>query len=89
MPDLTDLSSVSGEELTVAQIQGILAQIDLDIMNLARDGKLAALESSESGASPEYMDKSDNLHALLAARGHYQRLLESRPGWATSQGDAE
>lgn len=89
MPDLTDLSSVSGEELTVAQIQGILAQFDLDIMNLARDGKLAALESSDSSSTPEYMDKSENLRALLTARGHYQRLLESRPGWAVSQGEAE
>lgn len=89
MPDLTDLSSVSGEELTVEQIQGILAQIDLDIMNLARDGKLAALESTDSAANPQYMDKADNLRALLAARGHYQGLLESRPGWATSQGESE
>lgn len=89
MPDLTDLSSVTGEELTIEQIQGILAQIDLDIMNLARDGKLAALESSDSAATPQYMDKSDNLHALLAARGHYQKLLESRPGWAFSQGACE
>ncbi len=89
MPDLTDLSSVTGEELTVSQIQGILAQIDLDIMNLARDGKLAALESSDSAATPQYMDKADNLYALLAARGHYQKLLESRPGWAVSEGECE
>ena len=43
MADLNDLSSVSGTELTEAQIKGILAQIDLDITNLLRDGKLSAL----------------------------------------------
>ena len=41
--DLPDLSTLSGTELTPAQLYGILGQIDLDIANLLRDGKLAAL----------------------------------------------
>jgi hypothetical protein len=43
MADLTDLSAVAGDELTESQIRGILAQIDLDIMNLVRAANLQVL----------------------------------------------
>ncbi len=85
MADLPDLSTVSGENLTLEQIRGILAQIDLDITNLVRDGKLAALKYGIGGAAGQSTDRAANLHALLAARDHYQRLLNSQPGWAVSQ----
>lgn len=82
--DLPDLSTVSAEELTDDQLRGILAQIDLDIMNLVRDGKLSALKYGVSGPAGGQTDRAANLHALLAARDHYQQVLASRPGWATS-----
>lgn len=82
--DLSDLSTISGNELTDDQIRGLLAQIDLDITNLVRDGKLSALKYGVAGPAGQHTDRAANLHALLAARDHYQRLLASRPGWAAS-----
>ena len=85
MSDLTDLSSVSGDDLTEAQIKGILAEIDLDITNLVRDGKLSALKYAAPGQGGRSTDRSANLKALLAARRHYEVLLKALPGWETSQ----
>ncbi len=83
--DLPDLTSISGNELSDEQIRGILAQIDLDLTNLVRDGKLAALRYGVPGPAGMQTDRAANLHALLAARDHYQQLLNSRPAWFTSQ----
>ena len=58
MADLSDLWGVQGEDLTDGQTRGILAQIDLDITNLVRDGKLSALVG-HSGVG-----KSSILYAL-------------------------
>ncbi|MBD3673487.1 MAG: hypothetical protein HUJ26_08165 [Planctomycetaceae bacterium] len=85
MTDLTDLSSVSGDELTESQIKGILAQIDLDITNLVRDGKLSALNYAVGGQAGRTADRAGNLRALLDARTHYQQLLESAPSWNVNQ----
>lgn len=85
MDDLTDLSSVTGEELTPLQIQGILRQIDLDITNLVRDGKLAALKYSVPGQAGQATDRAANLNALLTARAHFQKLLMEQPSWNVSQ----
>jgi hypothetical protein len=82
--DLTDLSSVAGEPLTAAQIDGILAQIDLDVANLLRDGKLAAVKSSVPGEGGRSLDRAANLEALLRARAHYERLKRELPGWEAS-----
>lgn len=87
MADLTDLDSLNGEELTRTQLQGILAQIDLDITNLLRDGKLSALKYGLGGPDGRTTDRAANLKALLAARKHYQQLLNNLPGWQLSQGD--
>jgi hypothetical protein len=84
--DLTDLTSISGEELTEDQIRGILVQIDLDITNLVRDGKLSALKYWAPGEAGHRADRSVNLMALLEARKHYERLLEKLPGWSVSRG---
>jgi hypothetical protein len=89
MADLTDLSAVAGDELTESQVRGILAQIDLDIMNLVRDGKLSALKYAVGGAAGQQADRAANLQALLAARTHYERLLSVRPGWQVSVGDCD
>lgn len=88
MADLTDLSSISGSDLTEDQIKGILAQIDLDITNLLRDGKLSALSYGVRGPGPggHLTDRAANLKALLAARRYYERLLNSLPSWEVSQG---
>ena len=86
MSDLNGLSSVSGTELTEAQIKGILAQIDLDITNLLRDGKLSALKYGLAGQGGGVTDRAANLRALLEARRNYERLLHSIPSWEVSQG---
>jgi hypothetical protein len=85
MPDLTSLDELTGQPLTEAQLQGMLNQIDLDIANLVRDGKLAAMpETEDTGAAT---DRAANLHALLAARRHYEALLRALPAWEVSQGE--
>ena len=83
--DLPDLSTVSGAELTDDQLRGILAQIDLDLMNLVRDGKLAAIKYAIDGPAGMQTDRAANLQALLMARDKYQKLLYERPAWETSQ----
>lgn len=85
MTDLPDLSSLAGEELTDEQLRAILAQIDLDIVNLLRDGKLSALKYGVTGPAGQQTDRAANLQALLAARNHYQQLLSSRPCWIPTQ----
>lgn len=83
--DLPDLSSVAGADLSESQIRGILTQVDLDIINLLRDGKLSALKYGLPGDRAGLTDRSANLRALIAAREHYESLLQSRPAWETSQ----
>lgn len=85
MSDLTDLSSVSGTDLTETQILGILAQIDLDITNLLRDGKLSAMPYTIGGAAPRSADRAANLQALLDARMHYRKLLLGLPSQEVSR----
>jgi len=86
--DLTDLSGMEGEALTEKQIDGILAQIDLDIANLLRDGKLAAVKYSVPGAGGRSTDRAANLQALLEARKYYAKLKESGGGGEVSQGES-
>ncbi len=87
MTDLTNLDDVTGSPITETQIVAILAQIDLDVMNLLRDGKLSALKYSLPGHVAGSTDRAANLQALLAARHHYERLLQGQPTWQTSQYD--
>lgn len=84
MADLTDLENVSGNELSEEQIKGILAQIDLDITNLVREGKLSALNYTVGGQAGRTADRAGNLRALLEARTHYQKLLDRLPSWNIS-----
>jgi len=85
--DLTDLSGIAGEALSEKQIDGILAQIDLDISNLLRDGKLAALKYSIPGAGGRSTDRAANLNALLEARKYYAELKERGSAWEVSRGE--
>ena len=85
MADLSGLTSVAGSELTEAQIRGILAQIDLDITNLVREGKLSALPYRTGGQDGQSTDRAGNLRALLEARRHYESLLQSLPSWQLSR----
>lgn len=87
MSDLTNLDNVQGTELSAEQIRGILAQIDLDLLNLVRDGKLSALKYGVGGAAGQQTDRAENLRALLAARDYYHKLGSEQPGWAVSQAD--
>lgn len=84
MSELADLSTIAAEELTAPQIRGILAQIDLDITNLLRDGKLSALKYGVQGPAGQFTDRAANLQALLAARDRYQQLLAAQPAWVAS-----
>ncbi|MDA7527459.1 hypothetical protein OAF98_02115 [Planctomicrobium sp.] len=85
MADLTNLSSLSGNELSPTQIQGVIEQIDLDITNLVREGKLSALKYSITGGAGQSTDRAANLNALLHAREYYQKLLNAAPSWNVSQ----
>lgn len=85
MADLGDLSGVAGTDLSEEQIKGILAQIDLDITNLLRDGKLSALKYGLAGQGAGTTDRAANLRALLEARRHYERLLRSLPSWEVNR----
>ncbi|MBI1346179.1 hypothetical protein GC163_07800 [bacterium] len=86
MADLTSLDSIAGQPLSEAQIRGILAQIDLDITNLLRDGKLAAVKYAVGSNIGPSADRAANLKALLEARQHYETLLTAFPAWEVSQG---
>ncbi len=87
MSDLSSLENVAGKELSDEQINAILAQIDLDMMNLVREGKLSALKYSVGGSAGQSTDRAANLQALLSARDYYQKLLTSRPAWTVSSAD--
>lgn len=89
MADLSDLSSISGQELTPVQLRGIIEQIDLDITNLVREGKLSALKYSITGGAGQSTDRAANLNALLHARDYYQKQLNASPSWNVSQASAE
>ncbi len=82
---MVTLEGVEGEGLTEGRIQGILAQIDLDIVNLARDGKLAAVKYAVPGAAGRSMDRAAGMKALLEARRHYERLLGELPAMVVSR----
>lgn len=86
MPDLGDLNELDGTSLTESQLQAILNQIDLDVLNLLRDGKLATAKYATPGPGGETMDRASGLLALLAAREKYEALLQSLPSWQLSQG---
>lgn len=85
MADLSDLNGIEGTPLDEAQIQAILNQIDLDVLNLLRDGKLAASKYTMTGPRGELMDRASGLLALLSAREKYEALLKSLPSWEVSQ----
>lgn len=87
--ELTSLEPISGQQLTTAQINGITQQIDLDITNLLRDGKLAAVKYSLPGGTGPSTDRAANLHALLAARDLYQKLLDQQPAWKTTAAELD
>lgn len=86
MSDLSDLNELDGSALTESQIRAILNQIDLDVLNLLRDGKLAAAKYTTPGPGGETMDRAAGLLALLAAREKYESLLAALPSWQMSQG---
>lgn len=89
MADLTDLDDLTGDDLTEAQIRGLLRQIDLDITNLVREGKLSALKYASRGPAGRTADRAGNLRALLEARAYYERLLQSLPTWIVSRDECE
>lgn len=89
MNDVADLTEIEGVAITEPQIRGLLAQIDLDIINLVRDGKLSALRYGMAGAAGLQTDRAANLRALLEARSHYESLLRERPAWVVSEANCD
>ncbi|MEM7810397.1 MAG: hypothetical protein AAF532_02825 [Planctomycetota bacterium] len=89
MADLSGLDGLAGDDLGEVQVKAILNQIDLDIANLVRDGKLAALKYNVPGAAGRGGDRAANLSALLAARKHYEDLLRALPAEACSRAEFE
>jgi len=89
MNDVAQLSEIEGEAITEPQIRGILAQIDLDVTNLVREGKLSALKYGIPGNAGLQTDRAANLRALLEARRHYESLLRSLPAWELSQANCD
>lgn len=88
MADLTDLDSVSGDDLTEDQIRGIIRQVDLNIMNLLRDGKLAAARIAENTPGGKDVDRSAALRELRETRQFYVDVLENlNPSIVISQYD--
>ena len=86
LADLSTLADLPGDaaELTAGQLRAIVGQIDLDIVNLLRDGKLSALKYAAPGDSGGLTDRAANLKALLEARRYYAGLLDGRGGWAVT-----
>jgi hypothetical protein len=89
MPELTSLDDLSGRDLNESQLQGLVAQIDLDIANLLQDGKLAAGRYTLDGAGGISVDRAANLQALLAARAFYTQQLQALPTWQTSSVESD
>lgn len=85
--DLDSLDGQAGAPLSPEQVQAILNQIDLDLLNLVRDGKLAAAPYAAGGAGGQRVDRAANLRALLAARDHYQQVLRAAPAWTTNRAE--
>jgi len=75
--DLTDLSSVSGDDLTESQIRGIIAQIDLNILNLLRDGKLGTARIAENTPGGKDVDRSAAIRELRETRQFYVDVLQN------------
>ena len=50
MADLTNLDSLTGDDLTESQIRGLIRKIDLNIANLMNAGKLGAARIAENYA---------------------------------------
>lgn len=89
MNEVAELSEIAGQSITEPQIRGILAQIDLDITNLVREGKLSALKYGIPGNAGLQTDRAANLRALLEARKHYEGLLRAMPSWEVSVGSCD
>ena len=89
MNEISELSEIEGQPITEPQIRGILAQIDLDITNLVREGKLSALKYGVPGGAGLQTDRAANLRALLEARQHYEGLLQMLPAWEVSRAGCE
>lgn len=89
MNDIAQLTEIDGAAITEPQIRGILAQIDLDVTNLVREGKLSALKYGIPGSAGVQTDRAANLRALLEARAHYESLLSSLPAWEVSQANCD
>ena len=75
MADLTNLDSLTGDDLTESQIRGLIRKIDLNIANLMNDGKLGAARIAENYAGGQSVDRTAALQAMLQAREFYQYVM--------------
>ena len=76
MNDVTSFDNVTGSDLTSDQLRGIIKQLDLDLYNLARDGK-------DAGATYRLGDrmvsKAEWVRQLRETRQYYAKLLAQLP----------
>lgn len=86
MADVSDFTSVSGEDLTEAQLKGILRRIDLNIYNIL-DGKWSAVDYAEFGGTGHRKDPTKLLAQLRELRASYKAMLDEFPAEEWTQYD--
>lgn len=78
MADVLDFTGVTAEELTEAQIRGIIRRIDLNIYNILAD-KHGATPYAEFGQAGHRADPDKGLKTLYELRKSYELMLNQVP----------
>ena len=86
MADITDFSSVSGEELSEAQILGIINRIDLNVFNILAN-KWDAVPYAEFGSAGHRKDPDKLLKELRQLRAMYVAKLQEIPAFEVTVWD--
>jgi hypothetical protein len=81
MADVTHFDDVTGADLTDDQLRGIIKQLDLDLYNLARDGKNAG---ATYRVGDRMVSKAEWIAQLRETRAYYQSILDRQPAMAVT-----
>ena len=81
MTDVVNFDGVEGTDLTADQIRGIITQLDLDLYNLARDGKHAG---ATYRVGDRMVSKAEWVRQLRETRQYYAQLLARIPTMAVT-----
>ncbi len=83
---MADVSTIpDGTATTAAQIEAIIAQIDLNIYNILNSSKHAAAPHGEFGAVGYKHEPDKGLAAMRAMRAEYVAMLNDIPAEIHSQ----